>query len=123
MSIVLTSRVNDNVRRRRMDIDFSSRSLQRACNSEKELIRRWGKNRGHILGRRLQQLAAADNLLILNAVGPLKFHALKGRRAGQFAVDGDYPYRIIFEPNGESAPSKADGGPDLRRITKIKIIE
>jgi len=106
-----------------MDIEFSSRSLQRACNSEKELIRRWGKDRGHTIGRRLLQLAAADNLHILSAVRPVKFHGLKGKRAGQFAVDGDYPYRIIFEPNGKIAPKKPDGGTDLQRITKIKIIE
>jgi toxin HigB-1 len=106
-----------------MDIDFSSRSLQRACNSERELIRRWGKDRGYTIGRRLQQLAAADNLLVLSAVRPAKFHALKGKRAGQFAVDGDYPYRIVFEPNGKVSPAKLDGGPDLQRITKIRIIE
>jgi toxin HigB-1 len=106
-----------------MDIEFSSRSLQRACNSEKALIRRWGKDRGHVVGRRLQQLAAADNLLILSAVRPAKFHALKGKRAGQFAVDGNYPYRIIFEPCDKTAPKKPNGGPDLQRITKIKIIE
>jgi proteic killer suppression protein len=123
MSIVLTSRVNNNARSRSMDIDFSSRSLQRACNSGKELIRRWGKDRGHTIGRRLQHLAAADNLLVLSAVRPAKLHILKGKRAGQFAVDGDYPYRIIFEPNEKTVPKKPDGGPDLRRITKIKIIE
>lgn len=106
-----------------MDIDFSSRSLQRACNSEKELTRRWGKDRGHIIGRRLQQLAAADNLLVLSAVRALKFHALKGKRVGQFAIDGDYPYRIIFEAKGEIQPKKPDGGLDLLRVTKIKIIE
>jgi proteic killer suppression protein len=106
-----------------MDIDFSSRSLQRACNSEKELIRRWGKNRGHTIGRRLHHLAAADNLLILSAVRPAKLQILKGTRAGQFAVDGDYPYRIIFEPNEKSVPRKPDGGPDIQRISKITIIE
>jgi hypothetical protein len=67
-----------------MDIDFSSRSLQRACNSEKELIRRWGKDR---------------------------------------AVDGDYPYRIILEANAKSQPKKPDGGLDLLRVTKIRILE
>lgn len=106
-----------------MDIEFSSRSLQRACNSERDLIRRWGKDRGHTIGRRLQQLAAADNLLVLSLVRPAKFHALKGQRAGQFAVDGDYPYRIVFEPNDRIVPRKPDGGPDLQRITKIRIIE
>jgi proteic killer suppression protein len=48
---------------------------------------------------------------------------LKGKRAGQFAVDGNYPYRIIFEPSEKVAPKKPDGGPDLQRITKVKIIE
>jgi toxin HigB-1 len=106
-----------------MDIEFSSRSLQRACNSEKELIRRWGKDRGHVVGRRLQQIAAADNLVILSAVRSAKLHALKGKHAGQFAVDGNYPYRIIFEPSEKTAPKKSGGGQDLHRITKVKVIE
>jgi proteic killer suppression protein len=106
-----------------MEIEFSSRSLQRACNSEKELIRRWGKNRGQTIGRRLQQLAAANNLFVAGFLPQLKLHPLKGKRAGQFAVDADYPYRIVFEPNERTLPRKNDGGLDVERITKIKIIE
>ena len=77
--------------------------------SEKELIL-LGQRRGHIIGRRLQQLAAADNLLVLSALRPLKFHALKGKRVGQFAVDGDYPHRIIFEATGKFSPKSLMAG-------------
>jgi proteic killer suppression protein len=106
-----------------MDIDFPSRSLQRACSSEKELIRRWGKDRGRTIGRRLQQLAAAETLEVLGAIVPAKLHPLKGQRAGQFAVDADYPFRLILEPNQHPVPKKKDGGIDLSNVTKIKIIE
>ena len=106
-----------------MDIEFSSRSLQRACSSEKELTRRWGRDRGRTSGRRLQQIAAAENLEVLGSIVPAKLHPLKGKRAGQFAVDADYPYRLILEPNQHPIPKEKDGGVDLSNLTKIKIIE
>lgn len=106
-----------------MDIEFSSRSLQRACNSEKELIRRWGRDRGRTIGRRLQQFVAAETLKVLGTIVQAKLHPLKGKRAGQFAVDADYPYRLILEPNQHPIPRQEDGGIDLSSITKIKIIE
>jgi proteic killer suppression protein len=106
-----------------MDIEFCSRSLEKACNSEKELIRRWGKDRGRTIGRRLQQLAAAETLKVMAAIPPAKLHLLKGKRAGQFAVDADYPFRLILEPNQDPIPTLKDGGIDLANVTKIKIIE
>ncbi len=99
-----------------MDIEFSSRS-------EGELIRRWGKDGGRTIGRRLQQLAAAASLNLVRSIPAARFHPLKGNRTGQFAVDADHPYRLVFEPNQHPIPKKQDGGMDLTRVTKIKVIE
>ena len=86
-------------------------------------MRRWGKDRGRTIGRRLQQLAAAETLKVMGAIPPAKLHPLKGKRAGQFAVDAGYPFRLILEPNQHPIPTLKDGGIDLANVTKIKIIE
>src|ERR1700736_5171263 len=106
-----------------MDIAFSSRALQRACNSEKELSRCWGKNRGRTVGRRLLQLAAAANLNVVRAIPAAKLHLLKGDRAGQFAIEVDHSFRLVFIPNHNPVPPHKNGGVDLERVMKIKIIE
>ena len=106
-----------------MEIQFSSRTLARSCNSEKELSRTWGRQRGRLIARRLQQLSAATSLKEMEFLPAAKFHALKGSRAGQFAVDADYPYRLVFVVVHNPAPIRSNGGIDLGRVTKIKVIE
>ena len=106
-----------------MDIEFCSRSLEKACNSEKELIRRWGKDRGRTIGRRLQQLAAAERLKVMAAIPPAKFHPLKGKRAGRFGSRRGLPVSTNFGTEPDPIPTLKDGGIDLSKVTKIRIIE
>jgi plasmid maintenance system killer protein len=106
-----------------MEIQFSSPALARSCNSEKELIRRWGRQRGRLIARRLQQLSAATALKEMEALPAAKLQALKGSRGGQFAVDADYPYRLVFVAVHNPAPALSSGRVDLGRVTKIKVTE
>jgi toxin HigB-1 len=106
-----------------MDICFCDRSLQRACNSEKGLVRRWGKHRGRTVGKRLQQMLAAPTLDVLTNFPGMDFHALKGNRAGQFAVDAEYPFRLVFEANHNPVPKMESGNVAHPRVTKIRVIE
>jgi proteic killer suppression protein len=106
-----------------MEIHFSSRTLARSCNSEKELNRRWGRQRGRLIARRLQQLSAATSLKEMEVLPAAKLHALKGSRAGQFAVDADYPYQLVFVAVHNPARVLSSGGVDLGRVTKIKVTE
>src|SRR5690349_18733911 len=106
-----------------MEIVFCSRSMQRACNSEKGLVRRWGKTRGRTVARRLQQLFAAESMDVLGHLAGMEFNCLKVIRAGQFAVDAEYPFRLVFESNHNPVLRHDGGLVALRRVTKIKIIE
>ncbi len=54
---------------------------------------------------------------------PQRRHELSGNRKGQFAIDLKQPFRLIFEPNHNPIPRKADGGFDLGKITAITILE
>lgn len=54
-----------------------------------------------IIQIRIAQIQSADNTesLIKGKVG--RCHALKGGRAGQYAMDLVHPYRLVFEKLGD----------------------
>lgn len=106
-----------------MEIAFSTEKLKGQCTVERERFRAFGKIRGKALGRRLDDLEAADNLGVMRTL-PGRCHLLTGDRAGQFAVDIGQPYRLIFVPNHDPVPViEDDGSLDWDRITAITIIE
>lgn len=69
------------------------------------------------------ELKAADTLADISALPPARCHQLSGDRAGQFAVDVQHPFRLIFEPADDPVPRKEDGGIDLTRVRAIRILE
>ena len=106
-----------------MEVLFSSTKLQKECNSAKELRRVWGTENAARIQRRLVELEAAPSLADMLTLPQARCHALVADRAGQFAVDVKHPQRLIFEPADDPLPMKADGGLDLQRITKVRILE
>ena len=105
-----------------MELHYKSKSLQKACENERESDRRWGSKCAHIVRRRLLQLAAAESLAVIETLPPARLHLLSGARAGQFAVDALQPFRLIFEPWHDPVPTLPDGGIDKARITAIRIL-
>jgi proteic killer suppression protein len=105
-----------------MEIVFGSRKLERAGNFEREGVRMWGAENARKVRQRLTELAAADSLAVVAKYLPARLHPLKGNRTGQFAVDVRHPFRLIFEPHHDPVPLKADGGVDLERITRIRVL-
>lgn len=81
-----------------------------------------GPTRAKKLGQRLMELMAADSLSDISQLPPSRLHELKGNRAGQFSVDLDHPYRLLFIPGHNPLPLKDDGGLDLDEINEIEII-
>ncbi len=69
------------------------------------------------------ELSAADTLAEISALPSARCHQLIGDRAGQFAVDVQHPFRVIFEPAHDPVPRKEDGGIDLTRVMAIRILE
>lgn len=105
-----------------MNIAFSNDELRQQCTVERERVRAFGKIRSKALGKRLDDLDAAENLAVMFAM-PGRFHPLTGDRAGQFALDVGQPYRLILVPDHEPVPLLEDGSIALDRITAIRIIE
>jgi plasmid maintenance system killer protein len=107
-----------------MEIRFANSKLEKECNDMRLLQRRHGKRRADLLAKRLAVLAAATSLADLGPPyrGPMRCHELTGDRAGQLSIDLDHPYRLLFRPDHDPPPQRAEGGLDWTRVTRILIL-
>ena len=105
-----------------MVILFKTTKLEKECNTENLMIRRFGSKRTKLLKRRLTELAAANSLEDLRNLPQSRCHELKGNLKGYLSVALDDPYRLIFEPPNDPLLKKPDGGLDWKKVTEIKII-
>ena len=105
-----------------MDILFKKKRLQKECNDFGLLQKRYGVQRAKLIGRRLDDLKAANTLEDIGTLPAPRCHELKGVRKGQLSVDLDYPYRLIFRVSTNPIPKKPDGGLDWARVTAIEIL-
>lgn len=105
-----------------MEIEFGSKRLQKTCSSKRESDRKWGDQNARKIRQRLAELAAAEVLADMRHLPGARLHELKGDRKGQFAVDVKQPFRLVFEPAHSPVPRKEDGGIDLERITRVRIV-
>ena len=71
----------------------------------------------------LTQLKAAPNLGVFAPPmsPPHRCHELTGNRKGQLTVDSGHPYRLVFKPNHNPLPERAEGGLDWKLVTSIEI--
>ncbi|MBC2705546.1 killer suppression protein [Desulfobacula sp.] len=106
-----------------MDISFKSKKLQKICSTRKSALKELGQTKGNKLMQRMSELNAAIALSDISHLPPARLHELTGNRKGQFSVDLEYPYRLLFIPNNKPIPMKKDGGLDKANINKIKITE
>ena len=105
-----------------MVILFKTTKLEKECNNENLMVRRFGAIRARLLKRRLTELAAANALEDLRNLPQARCHELKENLKGFLSVDLDHPYRMVFEPANNPAPKKPDGGLDWTKVTAIRII-
>ena len=105
-----------------MDILFQDRKLEKTCNDQSQLVRRYGSIGAKLLRRRLDEFRAAENLAVIRLLPQARCHELKGNREGTLAVDLEHPYRLIFEPANDPIPRKPDGGLDWTEITAIRVL-
>ncbi len=106
-----------------MEIHFSSRKIQKVCNSEKAMRAAFGRPLAERLQQRLAELQAAETLDDISRLPPARCHELSQDRKGQLAVDLVHPKRLIFEPDHNPLPRKPDGGLDWSHVTSICVID
>lgn len=105
-----------------MEVTFSTKKLQKLCNSEKKLRGDYGNRMASLIQRRLTDLAAVTNLEEMRLL-PGRCHELKADLKGRLAIDLVHPERLIFVPANNPLPQKSDGGLDWSNITKVKIVD
>ena len=78
-----------------MDVSFASDRLLQCYRDRKTRVREWGDKIAGLYVRRVDVLHAARDAQELRRIRSLRFHALKGDRSGQYAIDLDDAYRLI----------------------------
>ena len=107
-----------------MEISFVSAKLQKTLSDGKLMIKAYGKNCASKLQLRLAVLREAKTMSAFTPNRkPERCHELVGNRKGQLSMDLEHPYRLIFTPDHDPAPTSEDGGLDWQKIVAIKITE
>lgn len=106
-----------------MIISFKNKQISKLCNEQREMNKQLEKPTAKKLQQRLLELNAVTTLDQITHLPPPRLHELDGERTGQFAVDLKHPFRLVFVPDHNPVPKKADGGIDRTLVTAIKIIE
>lgn len=104
-----------------MNLNFRTKKLEKTFNSEKALQSEYGKS-ARVIMRRLVVLRAASSLAEVAHLPPERRHELTGQMKGTFAVDLKHPFRLLFKPAHDPAPTLDDGGIDLNQVTAITIL-
>ncbi len=105
-----------------MDISFPNTRLAKLFSSEKELVRKFGKEQAMLIKRRMAEIAAVENLQQLTSLPQIRPHEFHGRLKGKISLDLKHPYRLLIAPDYEEIPRKDDGGLDWNKVTKVVII-
>lgn len=105
-----------------MEITFRTKRVAKTCNDGKAAIAALGPEQARRLRHRLDDLRAASTLKVMTAL-PGRTHELKGDRKGQLSIDLKHPYRLIFVPAVDPAPTKEDGGLNWAEVRAVEILE
>lgn len=84
--------------------------------------KRLGQGMTRKLQQRMMELKAAETLADISHLPPPRCHELAGDRCGQFSVDLEHPFRLLFIPAHNPIPCRDDGGVDREQVTEIEII-
>lgn len=106
-----------------VEITFKDKKLQKIFNTQKDLVRTYGKVCASHIRRRMDDILAAPSLEALRPPFPGRCHELKADRQGQLSLDLQQPYRLLFIPSGEGIKQKEDGGLDWNSVKAVCILE
>lgn len=98
-----------------MDICFKDGKLQKLCENNNNLIRKYGNIQAKKIMQRINELLSAENLYDISRLPPAGLHLLSNNYKGHFAVNLKQPFRLVLLPiNGQLS--------DLKSINNVKII-
>jgi proteic killer suppression protein len=106
-----------------MRVSFVNKRLQKELNAGRDMERIHGTRRAKLLRQRLFEIENTAILSDLRLIPGPRLHQLHGNRKGQFSVDLDHPYRLIFVPNDKPVPVLPSGGIDEASVVSVLILE
>jgi plasmid maintenance system killer protein len=106
-----------------VQIYFRNTKLKKTCESERELLRKYGPELGPRIAQRLSELRALRSLDDATKIPHLGLHQLKAGRDEQFGVDLPLGRRIVLEIAHNPIPRKDDGGVALSEVTEVVVVE
>jgi toxin HigB-1 len=106
-------------------VSYKTNKLKDLLNTQKDLIRAFGKKVAKAVMVRHQLLKSSSTLQDLPHTPPVRCHALKGNRKGQYAMDtaAKSGFRIIFRPDHEPVPENKDGSVDRSQVTDVEVLD
>lgn len=90
-----------------MDIRFATRKIAKLCNDGKVATQKLGPNGAKKLRNRLDDLADLPSMHGIRGIAG-RPHPMKGDRAGQWSLDLDGAWRLIFRPVDEEGNTVFD---------------
>lgn len=103
-----------------MTITYKNNKLEKSL-SNATILKKYGLVRSKKIKKRLTELEEADSLSDILTL-PVRLHAYIGDRIGDWSIDIQENWRIIFEIVHDPIPKLEDGGVNLKEITIIKIV-
>lgn len=105
-----------------MEITFAKGRLRKLCESERALVRSFGKGAGRKVMARLADLRAAPNLEDMRKL-PGNCHELTADRKGELALELPDGRRLVFKPSADPPPTTSEGGLDWPQVVGITVVE
>ena len=84
-----------------MDITYKNNKIKKVCTDAKTAERTYGREMAEKIHQRIDEIDAADTIEMMIQFHIGRCHQLAQKRKGQYAVDLVYPYRLVFEKNGD----------------------
>ena len=106
-----------------MEIAFRTSKLQKRCNQHQDACRAWGQENAEKLGRRLQEIYAADNLEQFCRLPAAGGHQLDQDLRGKWACSLAGRFRLVFEPDGDPTSFFSGGRVVAAKVVRVKILE
>ena len=80
-----------------MQITYKNKQLKEVCENATEARKLYGQNMARKIHQRISEMTVADSvdMMIKYRIG--RCHLLSGNMKGQYAVDLEHPYRLVFK--------------------------
>lgn len=79
-----------------MEITYRNKKLRKICTDNRTAEKLYGRKMAEKLDMRLSEIAAADSVQMMVRFRIGRCHQLSNNRKGQYAVDLEHPYRLVF---------------------------